>query len=647
MISFTDSKSKDLKDVIPEKMIDTSKTEELWNRLRVVFDTIKWYFHSNIFPSYINGYKDKFLYTWDRYALLKKLKMTDKSNKKRPLVASVHDTYFSNTYDTKTTIKAIPVWDEDVKRAEIVQQYIERWFSVDATDEAIKQMDWEAILVWSWFWKVGFYDEKSTLSYVNKWKEKQQKINRQYPTVTYVDLFSLYFNPNATNFYTTPKFYRELMTITEAKSKYEWFFNFDKWEEQYLLNKPMYFDDKDYKQIKTLSRWNDTMSWSWGCIVWWVCIDDIVNKEDSTNSDFTNIDYSVDWKNNTIEVIEYWEDWKFVLFFNWYVVYDWPSPYPFEGDPFIQTQFKTIPWTLFPVWIAQLLTTIQKDIDNFLNSWIDTINWMVNTPYIADKWVFWPNTPRTMNLIPRKVYERVSWKWIEPLKLSDPAVINQLLSWIQFFNTQAYEKVWLNSYTQWWAGKVERTAWWVSSRTQILKTALVPFYANKDKMLQRLANKRLALWAVLLSDKTKIRLLWENYKVEFAEVKKSDLIWNFDFFFDNESLKSISKNEERQDLMQWLQYAKSPETAKLLEKKLLETFDISWFSLEDKKNQIDEDITLQKYTQDQMQKQWVWQQQWQSQQQAQGSQNAPWVWGLTQVPQQQPTDWVTFWRQVV
>ncbi len=650
--SFEHSKRKDLQWDVSEKKIDTDyELEELWRHLRSTFDTIKDHFYYYVFPDYIRWYKHKFLYNGDRYQLLKQLKMTDKSNKKRPLIASVHDTYFSNTYDTRTRIKCVPVGEEDVEKATAAQSYMEWGFSIDSTDEAVKEMDWESILVWPWFGRVWFNNVDDTKFYVQKNTEKSYRYRRQNPTANYVDIFSLFYNPNATNFYTVPKFYRDIMWIWDAKDKYSWYFNITDEEWKYIVWHPQYFDDKDYKWIKKLQRFDDTMKFGdWSCITNPSCLDTVLAQKDKPDDSIFNDEFSVDRKTEVIEVVEYREKDRFVLLFNWYIVFDWPSPYPFEGDPFVMTQYKTIPWTLFPIWLSQMLDSIQINVDNFINSRVDSINWMVNTPYVADKWVFWDKTPEILRMQPRKVYQRVWWKIIEPLRMTDPAVVNHLLSWIQFFNAQAYEKVGLNSYTQWWQWKIERTAWGVSSRTQILKTALVPFYSNKNKMLSKMAEKRMGIWMTLLDDKFKVRVMWDNYDATFKEISKTDLIWQFDFYFDNESLKSISKNEERQDLMQWLQYVKSWDTASVLEDKLLWTFESSKPTIEEKKQQIEEDLELEKYAQEKRQEMWMVQQEqqqwwWQQQDMQQAMQAMGW-WGsamevptgnIDEVPEEMPT----------
>ena len=67
----------------------------------------------------------------------------------RPLLASIHDTYFSNTYDTKTSIKAIPNGskDKDYSIAKTAQDYINWSMQTSKADTTIKIMDEEAILI--------------------------------------------------------------------------------------------------------------------------------------------------------------------------------------------------------------------------------------------------------------------------------------------------------------------------------------------------------------------------------------------------------------------------------------------------------------------------------------------------------------------
>lgn len=56
---------------------------------------------------------------------LKKAGLEDKSNIKYPLLSSIHATYFSNTYDTETNIKAIPVTEASKEATEAAQRLVD------------------------------------------------------------------------------------------------------------------------------------------------------------------------------------------------------------------------------------------------------------------------------------------------------------------------------------------------------------------------------------------------------------------------------------------------------------------------------------------------------------------------------------------
>jgi len=151
-----------------------------------------------------------------------------------------------------------------------------------------------------------------------------------------------------------------------------------------------------------------------------------------------------------------------------------------------------------------------------------------------------------LQLRPRWVYERMPNKLIEAIKLADPAAVNTLLSGIQFFIQQAYEIVGLNSYTQGGEGKIERTAKGSTAKVQILKTALVPFLKNKNHTLSKIAEKRLAMAVVIMPDEFKIRVLGKDKSATFVQIKLEDLLGRYDFMYDNNSLKTIARQEERE-----------------------------------------------------------------------------------------------------
>jgi len=311
--------------------------------------------------------------------------------------------------------------------------------------------------------------------------------------------------------------------------------------------------------------------------------------------------YKVDYKAELFEVVEYWQpsdsDDMMALIINGYMVYYGKSPYPFRWDPFVWTTFKKIPGSLFPKGIAQKLRPVQLAVDAFINDWIDTVNAMVNPAYIADKWVFWPKTPEVISLRPRKVYQRVWGKTINPLLSVDPNAGNNLLSGIQFFISKAFELIWLNSYTQWGSWWIERTKGWVNSRVQVLKTALIPFFNNKNQTLTEIGSRWIALIRVFMDDSFKVRVLDVDWNATFEKIKINDILNEFEFSYINQ-MKSIHVQEKRDAIIQWLQYTQDPEGQAVLSKEYLNTLDIDFMTVDAKKKVIDEQFEVEKYKQE-------------------------------------------------
>jgi len=595
MKKFTESKTNDLKKKWKEPEQTPEDVLKAGLKTREVFNTWRDYFHANVFPEYVKGYKNKFLYTGDRFALLQKLGQADRSNKKYPLITSIHDTYFSNTYDVDTRVRAFAQTQEDISKAKAAQSYIEWWFSTDGVSRAQKQMDYESILIGPGYGRAWFMKRDEKFTYLSDWWEYTEKLSICRPDLSYLDVFSVYFNPLAPTFSQAPKFIRTITTLDEVRTRFKHIVDIT--DEQWIImqDRPETFDDNDYRKIKRIKAIEETI------------MKDVCNINVWVNNDLSFTDtwiYNVDFKTGLCEVVEYYEYDRMQLFINGYIVYDWPSIYPFYGDPVVRTEFINIPGTLFPIWVSQKLETIQSAVDVFLNSWIDGINKMTNPPLVYDKWFFsvWGfHKGTTAKLKNGELIERIGGKTITPFYTIDSNAVNSLLQWLQYFTSQAYESVGLNSYTQWWAGKVERTSGGVSARTQILKTALIPFFNNKNETLTNIADRWISMGRVFLPNDTMVRVLGQDKSIDFTKINLSEMVNKFDFSYDNQSIKSIVQREERDDIIAALQYVQDPETRKMLEKKLLETYDIVEPSFEQKKKRVDEATELELYKQQKIQ----------------------------------------------
>jgi len=607
MKTFTNSKVADIKnhDKIKWKELSdikqTPDQKSLETSLRWLFDTYFSFFRKFVFPEYIRSYKDKRLYTGDRYLMLKKLNNTEKSNIKYPLVSTIHDTYLSNTYDTETSIKAIPNDESDMDKAKVAKMFIEWWMSAAKWESVVKMMENEAVLIWPWYWKTWFCARDEELIYVKDGKEITSKFKNIHPTIKYVDVFSMLFNPFSEDFYTSNKFVRNIMTVQEAMKIYSGLIELKEEERYVIQSKWVPFSTVDYKKVRFLKWYEEEIRKECNqCNDW--AMDVLIDRY------FTDEMFAVDFKNEMIEVIEYREpnSWKMVIFCQWIMLFDWSSPYPIQWDPYVRLVFKDEPWLLFPQWLWQQLEPIQKNVDAFVNNRIDAVSMMVNPWFIADKWVFWPDTPEVLKIRWWKVYERVMNKLIETIKLVDPWAVNSLLQWIQFYISQAYEIAKLNSYTQWGAGKVERTAGWVQQRVQVLKTALIPFYNSKNQTLTKIAENRMWMARVYMPKDFTVRIMWPEDTVQFEKITSADLASKMDFVYDNQSLKSISRKEERDDIVSALQYVQDPMTRLVLEWRLLWTFDVNAPRYEDKVERATEQAKLNAILQWQPQQpQWI------------------------------------------
>lgn len=594
------SKVKDIEDKDLDIEVD-EELEEYAGKIRATFTQLEEHYREYIYPRVIKDYKNYYGYTGDRGLVLKKLGQSDRANIMFPLIHSIHNTYFSNTYDNETKIVAIPNREEDYDRAEAVQMFNEWAFSMSGTSKVMKEVEFESTLIGSSYAKVGFDKRTEEVQYVKDKKELTNKIEHANPTISYVDWFGMYFNPSATDFYTTPKFYRSISHINDVKKMYSGMLDLSEEQWKHIVEHPQHLSQADYSKIKMLSHYEAKTSTQMEFISAEYLMG-LSQRDAKTNADFSNNSiYAVDWQNELVESLEYRDGDNITIMINGYLVHHDKSPYPFPGDPFVHLKFTEESGSMFPMGIASKLSSVQKNVDAFVNNWIDAVNSMVNPAFIADKNVFGQDTPETLRLKGSKVYERIAGKTIDMIKVVDPNAVPNLLNGIQFFIQQAYQMVGLNSYTQGGEGKIERTASGVTNKAQILKTALIPFYQNKNKILSKIGERWMAMAAVYMPDKFTVRVLGEDGAAKFEEISVDDLINKFDLAYDNQSLKSYGRDILRQALIESIQYVQTPELRKTLETKLLETYDMKMPDLDSLKEEIDRKIDLMAYEQKAMQ----------------------------------------------
>jgi len=259
-----DTKYYDLK-YIQNAELSTDELEEKYEEIRTSYASMRDYFSTYVYPEYVQWYKDLLGYTWDRKLDLMKSGLMDKSNIKYPLIASVHHTYHSNTYDSATDIKAIPTSDKASSNTDSAQKLIDWGFSIAKADDHIKQMDFEATLVGPGFARVWFEMLDYDMSY-KKWdKTNTFNYKRSNPRLDYIDIFKLCYDPQATDFYHAPKFYTQQMTWAKVEEMYYDFVKDITEEDRKEMvwgwtGTGSYWNEYDFSMVKQI-KWFEDSKW--------------------------------------------------------------------------------------------------------------------------------------------------------------------------------------------------------------------------------------------------------------------------------------------------------------------------------------------------------------------------------------------------
>ncbi|MCK9369833.1 hypothetical protein M0R04_08005 [Candidatus Dojkabacteria bacterium] len=142
----------------------------------------------------------------------------------------------------------------------------------------------------------------SKVTYKDGKVEKSDPIVVNQPTFHYVDVFSLLFNPFAPDFYTTPKFYRDIAHMSDLKKRYGDMISYlDKAARKQLHDKAQRFSDLDFKKIKNLRGYEWTIKGK-------LTYEQTLNMSQSNHQVSFADDglFSVDWTADLMEYVECW-----------------------------------------------------------------------------------------------------------------------------------------------------------------------------------------------------------------------------------------------------------------------------------------------------------------------------------------------------
>lgn len=608
----------------------TPEDDEIFNRCK---DMIL-YFRDNVFPTAFDIIKQKKLFNADIRAKLDRAWLEYKSAEIYPLILPIHDTYCSSLHDSNLKPRVIPVSDQDIDLSDVWEKYLNR--AIDISDKGNLEKVWnEAALLWDsycmpWYWVEQVKDDENNV------------YNILLPKIYPVSKFEVFYSIGARSFESAPeKIRRRFVAFSNLYDVYapiaddimatiQW----TPWLEKAILYSPTYISRADFTKIYDIDRMSIEILQG---IIWVTWKDVWVAYENAFNVLLTN-GYG--------ECIELYTQGKLIIFYNGYKIYDGISPFYYPDNEELTQEWPII-WIYYedsigtkPMWIGQKLMPHQKKCTQLWNIISDGMYQNLNPMYWIVRWAMVGqdgNAPSMITYEEWKCFNVEPWYangWVSSLNFIDPNVLSLAISYLNTIKEDAYAIIWVNSYTLWWQGKIERTGVAVNQRVEATRARLAPIIKSIGRAYSKLFYHRINLWLQNWVENAVVKLT--DNDIDDYTFEKIDL-WSLNRDFriicsaesQEEALRQ-SKSEWiirvlnslapfTQSAYTWMPVYNTDEAVA----EAVRTIGVKWLrpmTVAETKRKIDDATEIQKYQQekqqemqqqiqeDAMQQQWMWEQ---------------------------------------
>ena len=532
-----------------------SQSNQTSSEVRRIFSSIKQYYENHIHSKYVDGYKNYLLYTADRANEIKDFQ----TNVKIPMTKMNVDTMYTSIFDNDFKFRVSGRNKDDHKKAQNQLNYLEWWFSVSKSRPELMMSLKETLTVGNGYSKIAFVDNTETVEYFKGAEKKTIKMREQYPSLKYVSAFNIYHDPSAKSI-DDSKFVieRNILTRKEIVNRFKKMIpNIEEITMRTEPDKngkskvsPYYLYSYDFNRVKYLAFWNDQ-----------VVRGPAFNAIDSTNTHW-DFDFNLYYKNFLTvnysggyhEVVEYWEDNKFILLIDWHEAYNDKNPLPIKTKPYVGYVYNQIPGLSLGMGIATDLVDLQEIMDTIFNLFIDNMKMQVAPMFqkIRGSDVFQDGSS-TLEYSPFEMVETNTPNAITRLELGTPDFSGLNLIDQLFRIAEMAEGA--NSYAVGYQDKIERSATGVSARLQSFKARLLPFVDSLNQWLSKICEVWSVLGVVYLDEEIELKVKDKDDNVKFIDISVEDLIGKFDVEFDAQALKTATRETRRKQLWELLQNA--------------------------------------------------------------------------------------------
>lgn len=504
------------------------------------------------------------------------------TNVKLPIVKMYVDTMWTSIYDNDFTFRVSGRNKKDHKKAGSVLNFMEWAFSVSNSREELMQALKEALIVGNGYLKAGFYDHTTKIEYEKGLTEKHEYDNKeQYPYIKYVSCFNIFTDPSAKSLKESRYVIeRTIMHREDLVKQFGPFVADIKTKCEQFAKSPYYFFSYDFDRVKYLSFWNDQLVRAKNQM-----------PETALFPNAANFDFNVYYKNFLTpnyeggfhEVIQYWEDNRFILIIDGNEAFSGGNPLPIKRKPYFDIHYNKIPGLSFGQGIAANLADIQKLSDTVFNLMSDNLKMQVAPMFTKIKGAdFFSEGEKVMSYEPFKVVETNTPDGLKRMELGTPDFTGT--NFLDYLFRIGEMSEGINSYAVGYQDKIERSATGVSARLQSFKARMLPLMDSLNQSLSEICETWTILAVTLMDGDIEAKISDDNGNPKFMDIKPDDLLGKFDLEFDAQALKTATREMRRKQIMDLVtlanQSGSDPITQqsfvnmRYLWKELLDTFEL-------------------------------------------------------------------------
>jgi hypothetical protein len=506
------------------------------NRIRYNTVRLMNFWQKTIHPKWIQAIKDYQLTTIDRAILLKQKCMEYLTNEKQPIVRTYTDRVISWLFTGLYSVKVYAQDEAKIKKTKLVQHFIEWCFSSSKWRKTILDSSVDAVLLWTWFYRVWFKPARQYIQSIKEWEpDKTYPVDEVYATSNYESWFNIFWEPHR-DFYDQPIIYRNFYPIrTIIKSKKD-FFRLDKDQVSLILNSPQPFSIINFNKVKLIKYYEEYL------LNWDLWITERQLYEVKLNSDMC-------------EYVEYWDWANLAIAINWYIVYDYKNPLETKRHPFKVINYTRNPGVWIWDWVGTILSWTQKLYDAMFNIMFDLAKFNAWPMFLLKPWQFIEWNEKVLNYEPFTFHQlrspdssNIEALWMPQLDAWNFKIMNDVLDMANFaISPSTYNQL----------QGVSRSATDSEYRFQSLRDSLRPLSESINEAFTETVKDWLIMAKKNMPNKFKIAILWPDQKELFTSMKLSDLRGNYIFETEFESLKDINKTQEKWQLADFLNVIKT------------------------------------------------------------------------------------------